>query len=128
MGLNDTRELNINGTITLSSKANFANWKLNTTSKIDDFEWDLGNIDHIMKHSFKPKECEDTFLNKPIFISKDKSHSQVETRYKLMGRTSENRKSIVVFTIRKKKIRVISARDQNKNERKTYQNLGGEKR
>jgi hypothetical protein len=39
MGLNDTRELNINGTITLSSKANFANWKLNTTSKIDDFEW-----------------------------------------------------------------------------------------
>ncbi|WP_396181688.1 DUF4403 family protein, partial [Flavobacterium sp.] len=39
MGLNDTRELNINGTITLSSKANFANWKLNTTSKIEDFEW-----------------------------------------------------------------------------------------
>lgn len=39
MGLNDTRELNLNGTITLSSKANFANWKLNTTSKIDDFEW-----------------------------------------------------------------------------------------
>ena len=39
MGLNDTRELNLNGTITLSSKANFANWKLNTTSKIEDFEW-----------------------------------------------------------------------------------------
>ena len=39
MGLNDTREININGTITLSSKANFANWKLNTTSKIEDFEW-----------------------------------------------------------------------------------------
>jgi len=39
MGLNDTRELNLNGNITLSSKANFANWKLNTTSKIDDFEW-----------------------------------------------------------------------------------------
>ncbi len=39
MGLNDTRELNINGTITLSSKANFTNWKLNTTSKIEDFEW-----------------------------------------------------------------------------------------
>ena len=39
MGLNDTRELNINGTITLRSKANFANWKLNTTSKIEDFEW-----------------------------------------------------------------------------------------
>lgn len=39
MGLNDTREINLNGTITLSSKANFANWKLNTTSKIEAFEW-----------------------------------------------------------------------------------------
>ena len=39
MGLNDTREINLTGTITLSSKANFANWKLNTTSKIEDFEW-----------------------------------------------------------------------------------------
>ena len=37
MGLNDTREINLNGTITLKSKANFANWKLNTTSKIEDF-------------------------------------------------------------------------------------------
>ena len=39
MDLNDTREINLNGTITLNSKANFANWKLNTTSKIEDFEW-----------------------------------------------------------------------------------------
>ena len=39
MGLNDTREINLNGTITLNSKANFANWKLNTTSKIESFEW-----------------------------------------------------------------------------------------
>lgn len=39
MGLNDTREINISGNITISSKANFANWKLNTTSKIEDFKW-----------------------------------------------------------------------------------------
>lgn len=39
MGLNDTREVNLNGTITLNSKANFSNWKLTTTSQIEDFEW-----------------------------------------------------------------------------------------
>lgn len=39
MGLNDTREINLNGTITLNSKATFSNWKLNTVSKIEDFEW-----------------------------------------------------------------------------------------
>ncbi|WP_445717017.1 DUF4403 family protein [Flavobacterium sp.] len=39
MGLNDTREINLNGTITLDSKTNLYNWKLTTTSKINDFEW-----------------------------------------------------------------------------------------
>lgn len=39
MGLNDTREVNLNGTITLNSKATFSNWKLTTASKIEDFEW-----------------------------------------------------------------------------------------
>lgn len=39
MGLNDTREINLNGTIILNSKTHLTNWKLTTTSKIDDFEW-----------------------------------------------------------------------------------------
>lgn len=39
MGLNDTREINLNGIITLNSKTHLTNWKLTTTSKIEDFEW-----------------------------------------------------------------------------------------
>jgi hypothetical protein len=39
MGLNDTREINLNGTIILNSKTNLINWKLTTASKIEDFEW-----------------------------------------------------------------------------------------
>lgn len=39
LGLNDTREINLNGTITLNSVTNLSNWKLTTTSKIEDFEW-----------------------------------------------------------------------------------------
>lgn len=39
MGLNDTREIELNGTITLLSNAKLSNWKMNTTSKIEDFEW-----------------------------------------------------------------------------------------
>ena len=39
MGLNDTREINLNGTITLDSKTHLSNWKLTTVSKIEDFEW-----------------------------------------------------------------------------------------
>lgn len=39
MGLNDTREINLNGKITLNSKAHLYNWKLTTNSTIKDFEW-----------------------------------------------------------------------------------------
>lgn len=39
LGLNDTRELNLNGTITLLSNVKFSNWNLTTQSSIEDFNW-----------------------------------------------------------------------------------------
>ncbi|MCZ8090060.1 DUF4403 family protein [Flavobacterium sp.] len=39
MGLNDTREINLNGIITLVSDVKLSNFKMNTVSKIEDFEW-----------------------------------------------------------------------------------------
>jgi hypothetical protein len=38
-GLNDTRQISLDGTITLESKAHLNNWKLATTSKLKDFNW-----------------------------------------------------------------------------------------
>lgn len=39
MGLNDTREFNLNGTITLLSSITLSNWKLNMNSVIDKTDW-----------------------------------------------------------------------------------------
>jgi hypothetical protein len=39
MSLNDTREINLNGTITLVSDVKLSNWKMSTNSKIEDFTW-----------------------------------------------------------------------------------------
>ena len=39
MGLNDTREIELNGTITLLSNVKLSNWKMNTTSSIVSFDW-----------------------------------------------------------------------------------------
>lgn len=39
LGLNDTREIDLNGTIVLESVVALSNWKLTTTSKIIDFNW-----------------------------------------------------------------------------------------
>ena len=39
MGLNDTREINLNGVFTVLSDVRLSNWKLTTNSKIEDFNW-----------------------------------------------------------------------------------------
>ena len=39
MGLNDTREIELNGTIILLSNVKLSNWKMNTNSVIEDFQW-----------------------------------------------------------------------------------------
>lgn len=91
-------------------------------SKVKGFEWDKGNIDKSwIKHKVSNRESEEVFVNKPNFIFKDEKHSTLEPRYMLWGYTNEKRGLSVVFTIRKNRVRIISARDMNKKERKAYE-------
>ena len=50
----------------------------------------------------------------------DNVHSKYEKRYFVLGQTDADRKLFIAFTIRKKKIRVISAQDINKNEKRIH--------
>jgi len=95
-------------------------------SKLNRFEWDSGNLEHIKRHLVTDKESEDVFSNKPLIITKDEIHSKFEKRYRVYGRTFGNRYLNIIFTIRKNNLRVISARDQNKKERNEYIKNGGE--
>lgn len=82
-----------------------------------EFEWDKGNAGkNLGKHGVSDKECEEVFLNKPD-ITADDTHSQEEKRFRASGKTNENRPLVVIFTLRKKWVRVISARDMNKKEK-----------
>jgi len=85
------------------------------------FEWDEGNIDKNLKHDVKDKEAEEVFNNKPLKIFKDTKHSEKEQRFVAYGVTNLDRKLTVVFTLRQQKIRLISIRDQNKKERRVYE-------
>ena len=86
------------------------------------FEWDEGNRDkNWIKHQVSNSECEEIFFNHPILINIDKKHSKTEVRFYALGHTDLNRKLFIVFTIRNNKIRVISARDMSKKERKIYE-------
>lgn len=89
------------------------------------FEWDQNNIEkNWEKHKVTPVECEQIFFNHPLIIADDVKHSQIEKRFYVLGKTDLNRALFVVFTIRKKKIRVISARDMNRKEKRSYEQHG----
>lgn len=43
-----------------------------------------------------------------------------EARYSVLGQTDSGRKLFLVFTVRNRKVRMISARDMSVKERRTY--------
>lgn len=86
------------------------------------FDWDSGNIDkNFKKHGVTSKEAEEVFTNKPLLVSQDFKHSLKESRFQALGITSKKRLLFISFTIRKDKVRIISARDMNKNEEVIYE-------
>jgi uncharacterized DUF497 family protein len=85
------------------------------------FDWDEGNLEkNWIKHRVSPFECEQIFFNQPLVVAGDEKHSQKEARYYALGRTDADRYLFVVFTLRGNLIRIISARDMNKKEKKIY--------
>lgn len=86
------------------------------------FEWDNYNAEKIWrKHNVTFSECEELFFNRPLVVSDDVKHSEKENRFYALGNTDASRMLFVVFTLRKNLIRVISARDVNRKERKAYE-------
>ena len=86
-----------------------------------EFEWDNGNIGKNKKHNVEDKEAEEIFLDDRKKTFKDKLHSGGEERFRVVGKTKKGRLLFVVFTMRKGKIRIISARDINKKEVSLYE-------
>ena len=86
-----------------------------------EFEWDKGNIGKNKKHNVEDKEAEEVFLDLKKKIFKDHLHSNGEERSRVVGETKKGRLLLVVFTMRKSKIRIISARNINKKEVYLYE-------
>jgi len=90
-------------------------------SKCTGFQWDKGNfLKNWEAHNVHASECEQVFFNRPLLVFPDIRHSKRETRYYLLGQTDAGRRLFLVFTIRATLIRVISARDMSRKERREY--------
>lgn len=91
-------------------------------SQVEGFEWDEGNVDkNWRKHGVSFKECQQLFNNSPLMVKFDELHSKSEKHFQALGLTDKGRRLFLVFTFRKNKIRVISARNQSKLERSLYE-------
>lgn len=87
-----------------------------------EFEWDKGNRSkNWLKHRVSDVECEEVFFDHTKKVARDAFHSGREARYMLIGKTKIGRVLFVVFTMRKHKVRVISARDLNRKEQCLYE-------
>ncbi len=62
-------------------------------------------------------------LDQPILVLEDSNHSQKENRYHALGITDDERFLHITFTLRASGalIRIISARDMLRKERKIYE-------
>lgn len=87
------------------------------------FDWDLWNIQkNEVKHGVSALEAETCFYDDKVSIYEDLKHSNTkEQRYILYGKSLEGRVLMIGFTIRKNKIRIITARPASQNERKIYE-------
>jgi len=93
-------------------------------SRIKGYDWDAGNARKSEeKHDVSRFEAEQVFVNEPLLIVEDVKHCTKEPRYHALGKTDEARLLHVTFTLRAADtlIRVISARDMHRKERKIYE-------
>ena len=90
-------------------------------TQFEDFDWDDANRNkNRHRHNVHWWECEEIFYNQPLYVYPDQRHSRAEERFYALGKTNRSRLLFIVFTRRNNSIRVISARDMHKKERKVY--------
>src|ERR1035438_10164871 len=91
------------------------------------FDWDDANIHkNWERHRVSLEEAEDVFFQEPLVIRSDLGHAKSEKRHYALGQTGAGRRLFVAFTVRRKLIRVISARDMSRNETEAYERYRSE--
>ena len=92
--------------------------------QITGFDWDAGNSRKSAdKHDVSQAEAESVFFNNPLIVVEDAKHNETEQRFNALGKTAQERLLHITFTLRQNgtMIRVISARDMHRKERKVYE-------
>ncbi len=82
------------------------------------FDWDAGNVGHILRHGVMPAEVEEAANGQNVVVPARTTSG--EARWRLYGKTAAGRYLAIVFTIRERRFRAVTAHDMNIRERKLY--------
>lgn len=86
------------------------------------FEWDPDKASgNLSRHGVSFAEAQTVFLDPLALDGPDPDHSMREERALVVGRSFQGRLLVVVFTERNGAIRIISAREATRGERKAYE-------
>ncbi len=82
------------------------------------FDWDYANIDHIARHDLTPDQVEQVIQNDPIDAAR--YFRNQEERLHQVGETDEGLVLVVITTVRRELIRVVTAHRADKTMRRFY--------
>lgn len=86
------------------------------------FEWDPRKASsNFIKHGVSFNEATTVFKDELSITIHDPAHSDMEDRFVEIGNSCQNRILIVIYTERGDKIRIISARQATRKEKRHYE-------
>jgi len=86
------------------------------------FEWDPATArTNLERHGVSFAEAATVFQDPLAKVHADPDHSESERREILVGHSAQRRLLLVAFTYRQGKIRLISAREVTRRERRDYE-------
>ena len=83
------------------------------------FEWDEHNTEHIAKHGIEPWEVEEAFEDDDL-LTTDAYNFKGEKRRGIIAATEVGRILVVIYTLRKEKVRTVRAQDANNVQKRRY--------
>lgn len=89
---------------------------------MNEFEWNKRKAElNLTDHGVSFEEASTVFDDERYLIFDDPVHSWEENRYIAIGMSDQSRLLFVSYTERESKIRLISAREVTRRERKQYE-------
>ena len=82
------------------------------------FDWDAANIKHLARHRITREDVEEVFANEPAIV--DYEFLEQEDRWSAVGATNSLRVLVIVFTVRRERIRPITEWVADRRTRQEY--------